>query len=134
MKKALIALFAMGTLLSAAEYSKEDRIKDMQQMEIDMALIQKGFLYNDVNMITQGANNLKNTVSKVEPPKGDMDKLAPGFSSYKYKFGQKDAAKIAKLTDRMVENFKIKRPNQATREYNTILKDCMACHVKLRKK
>jgi len=133
MKKTLLALLAVGTLLSAAEYSKEDRIKDMRQMEIDMALIQKGFLYNDVSLIEQGANNLKKTVSQVEPPKSDVDKLSPGFSSYKYKFGKKDAAKIAKLTDRMVENFKNKRPNQATREYNTILKDCMACHVKLRK-
>jgi len=129
-----MALLAMGTLLSAAEYSKEDRINDMRQMEMDMALIQKGFLYHDANLIKQGAINLKKTVSKVEPPKSDVDKLAPGFSSYKFKFGKKDADKIAKLSDKIIENFNNKRPNQATREYNTILKNCMACHVKLRKK
>lgn len=47
MKKYLLILALFGTALFAEDAPKVDMKKNMQEMEVALAVIQRGFLYND---------------------------------------------------------------------------------------
>jgi len=127
MKKIITGLFTLGALtLSLNAYDQAERIQDMQTMEVSMAQIQKGILYNNKQMVLQGVENLKNASSKVEiTSKSEMD--------YSAVFAKKQAANIVKFSDKIKENIEAGQKHAAATNYTKVLDQCISCHNKIRK-
>ena len=53
----------LGAGLFAQEVRHLDRMKNMQDMELAMSTIQKGFLFDNVSVVKNGVKALKETAS-----------------------------------------------------------------------
>ena len=125
MKKVIIALTISSSILMVS-YTQEDRIKDMQAMEVAMAEIQKGILYNNKSMVIEGVTNLKQASVNVEvAPKGAMD-----FSA---SFAKRQAQNIMKYSEKIESNIKDDHKHGAIKNYTKVLNECISCHNKIRK-
>ena len=126
MKKIMIGLFTLCSLiLSLQAYDQTDRIQDMQTMEIAMAEIQKGILYNNKKMVLEGVENLKKASSTVQvSEKTDMD--------YSATFAKKQAANISRYADKLKANIEANQKHAATTNYTKVLNQCVSCHNKIR--
>ena len=126
MKKIIAGLVTLGAVtLSIQAYDQVERIQDMQTMEVSMAEIQKGILYNNKKMVLQGVENLKKASSKVEIAQTDMD--------YSATFAKKQAANIIRYADKLKANIEVNQKHAATTNYTKVLKECVSCHNKIRK-
>jgi len=127
MKKILgMLLLVSGVSMSTFAYDQTDRIKDMQTMEIAMAEIQKGILYNNSKLVVDGVALLKKAASSVEvAPKSTME-----FSA---SFAKRKSDNIKKYADKIEENIKSGHKHGAARHYTNVLGECISCHNKIRK-
>ncbi len=128
----VITLMVLLSTFAFAEYTKEDRVADMVAMESAMATIQKGFLYNNNDMIQQGSKDLRNKILTVQPPRiGDTSLTRD--QTYAFMFARKQQRKIDDHAAKMAEQFAAGDKYQAMHHFTKILKQCTACHTKLRK-
>jgi len=66
MKKLLLVTAFLSSALFAQEVLYPDRMKNMQEMETAMSEIQKGFLYDNINVVKNGVKHLKVTIAHTE--------------------------------------------------------------------
>ncbi len=127
MKKILAVLLTLSALtFSLQAYDQAERIQDMQTMEISMAEIQRGILYNNKAMALKGVKSLKKTSSKIEVSKKDeMD--------YSASFAKKQTENIIRYADKLKVNIEANQKHAATTNYTKVLKECVSCHNKIRK-
>jgi len=125
----LIALF--GSTLNA-EYTDEERIRDMQTMEEAMVKIQKGLLINDSNMLSKGVNQLQQVTRKVEPPIDSKSVLAQK-NTHKYKFSRKQGEKIIQFAEDIRADMDAGNKHSASKSFVKVLDECISCHNKIRK-
>ena len=127
MKKIVTSMMVMSVLsMSLYGYSKEERVKDMQVMEVAMAKIQKGILSNDNKMVIEGVENLKKSTANIEvAPKGHMD--------YGPSYAKQQTKNIMKYADKIKSNIEEDRKHSASSNYTKVLNECISCHNKLRK-
>ena len=133
LRRNVVAVTIITTILgsTAFAYSDAERIQDMQAMESAVQQMQKGFLYNNLKDIAEGAKVLKEHTAKIEPP---IDKNADSFKrNYAYDVTKREARKIINLADSAVKKYKEHRPKQAINDFTKILKQCMTCHARIRK-
>jgi hypothetical protein len=131
MRNILISLVLLSSF-TFADYTKEDRIADMIAMEGAMAQIQKGFLYNNNEMIQSGAKVLRNHAMTLQPPRiGDTSLTRE--ETYAFMFARKQQRKIDQHAARLAMKFASGDKYQAMHHFTKILKQCTACHTKLRK-
>jgi cytochrome c556 len=126
MKKIVTAVMVMSVLsMSLYGYSKEERVKDMQTMEMAMAKIQKGILSNDDKMVIEGVDNLKKSSANVEvAPKWKMD--------YSPSYAKQQTKNIMKYADKIKSSIESDRKHSANSSYTKVLGECISCHNKLR--
>jgi len=135
MKFFLITCMFFSQLLVAKEYSQADRILDMQKMAQAMQDIQSGFFYNNVDIVTAGAKDLKETVIKIQATKAEKttkDVYEKWMSNASAMTGRTQK-RIQKYADTMLERFSDGDVKQALNVYNRITAECMKCHTSLRK-
>jgi len=123
----MAGLLTLGALtLSLQAYDQAERIQDMQTMEISMAEIQRGILYNNKTMVLKGVDSLKKTSLKVEVSKKDeMD--------YSAAFAKKQTENIIRYADKLKASIEANQKHAATSNYTKVLKECVSCHNKIRK-
>jgi cytochrome c556 len=63
-----VGLILLFSVTLNADYTDQERIRDMKTMEDAMIKIQKGLLTNDKNTLSKGVNQLQQVTRKVEPP------------------------------------------------------------------
>ncbi len=133
-KTILVALMS-SVILSAGTYTKESRIKDMQIMATAMQDIQNGFYYNNFDMIEVGATSLSGTINRVEPPLEELEEedVMTRYVNNKVQITNKIKKNINRKIQTLLQRFKAGDPTQAIQAYTKITKQCMACHVQLRK-
>ena len=133
-KTILVALIS-SVILSAGTYTKESRIKDMQIMATAMQDIQNGFYYNNFDMIEVGATSLSDTINRVEPPLEELEEedVMTRYVNNKVQITNKIKKNINRKIQTLLQRFKAGDPTQAIQAYTKITKQCMACHVQLRK-
>ena len=134
-KKIVMVALISSAILSAGTYTKKDRIKDMQIMATAMQDIQNGFYYNNFDMIKVGAISLSNTIERVEPPLEELEEkdVMTRYVNNKVQITNSIKRKINKKIKTLLERFEKGDPTQAIQAYTKITKQCMACHVQLRK-
>ena len=135
MKFFLITCMFCFQLVVAEEYSQANRILDMQKMAQAMQDIQSGFFYNNLDIVTAGAEDLKSTVVKVKPTKAEKttkDVYEKWMNNSSAMTGRTQK-RIQKYSDTMIERFKEGDVKQALNVYNRITAECLKCHTNLRK-
>ncbi len=126
MRKIMISLLIVSSMtLNVQAYDQVERIQDMQIMEVSMAKIQKGILYNNKKMVLRGVENLKRASNKIEIAQTDMD--------YSATFAKKQAKNISRYADKLKESIEANQKHAATTNYTKVLRECVSCHNKIRK-
>jgi len=135
MKKSLIALAIIGTLVNAKPYTQQDRILDMQTLASAMQDIQNGFFYNNYDMIKEGTTKLSKTIDKIEPPLEEVEEkdVMTRYTNNKVQMTNKIKKKVNRKVQDILERFKSGDAIQALQAYTKITKECMECHTQLRK-
>jgi hypothetical protein len=135
MKKVIAGILLSGALLSAGQYTKKERILDMQTLASAMQEIQTGFFYNNFDMILEGTNTLVDTIEKVEPPLEEVEEkdVMTRYMNNKVQMSNKIKKKIRKKAKVIIQRFKDGDPVQALQAFTKITKQCMECHTQLRK-
>ncbi len=128
----VIGLIILFSLTLHAEYTDEERIRDMQAMEEGMMKIQKGLLTNDRNILSKGVNQLQQVTRKVEPPINSNSILAQK-DTYKYKFSRKQGEKIIHFAEDIKEQMNAGNKHSASKSFVKVLDECISCHNKIRK-
>ena len=127
-----IGLIALFSLTLHAEYTDEERIRDMKAMEEGMMEIQKGLLTNDRNILSKGVNQLQQITRKVEPPI-DSNSILEQKETYKYKFSRKQGEKIIHDAENIKTEMNAGNKHSATKAFVKVLDECISCHNKIRK-
>jgi cytochrome c556 len=129
MKKILLSTLLLGSLVFGQEYIQPDRMKNMQEMEIALSTIQKGFLYNNINVVKNGVKDLKDRVKHTESfIKEGVTK--DGFNTLV--FAKKQAKDIAALADKIQVSFEKGDRYNAAGDYLRVLSKCLSCHQTVR--
>lgn len=134
MKKTALVLLG-ATLLNAAPYTKQDRMKDMQTMAKAMGTIEKGFFYNNQELINQGTSTLIGTINRVQPPIEEEQEKNPlkKMMSRKVQVTNKIVKYINRKSRTLLERSQSHDMHEATQAYTKIMQKCMECHYKIRK-
>jgi hypothetical protein len=134
MKKTFLVLAVSATLLMGAEYTKEDRIRDMNEMANAMNAIQSGFFYNNYDTVAQGVNSLTEAVVRVRPPLEEETEKDPmaRYMNKRIQMTNKIVKKINRKALTILQRFKDGDSAQATQAYTKIMAQCMKCHREMR--
>jgi len=134
MKKAILGVLVLGSLAYGAQYTKADRIKDMQTMAAAMNTIESGFFYNNYETVAAGVTTLSETIEKVKPPIEEETEKNPmaRYMNEKIKMTNKIVKKINQKSLTILQRFKSGDSSQAVQAYTKILGQCMKCHREIR--
>ena len=127
-----IGLIALFSLTLKADYTDEERIRDMKTMEEAMMKIQKGLLTNDRNILSKGVNQLQQVTRKVEPPI-DSNSILAQKNTHKYKFSRKQGEKIIHFAEDIKVEMNAGNKHSASKAFVKVLDECISCHNKIRK-
>jgi hypothetical protein len=131
----IVGYFALMTFGFAEPYAQSDRILDMQKLAKAMHDIQSGFFYNNLDIVKAGAEDLKETIVKIEQTeeeKNDKD-VYERWLNNSTAMTKRMQNKIVKDADDIIDRFSNGDATQALQFYGKISSECMKCHVNLRK-
>ena len=134
MKKTLLSLMMLSSLLFSAQYTKEDRIKDMQEMAEAMNTIQSGFFYNNYETVSSGIEHLTTSLDRVRPPLEEVQEkdVMTRYMNNKTQMTRKIVKKINQKSLTILQRYKNGDATQAVQAYKKILGQCMSCHQQTR--
>jgi hypothetical protein len=132
MIKVVLSTVLLGALMFASEYTSEDRIRDMKELESALSTIQKGFLYNNLSLLEKGVNEIKDNALSVEPPLKKEEQFLDKLETYSYKYAKRQSTKMIVYAEDILVDYKDGNKKQAVNSYNKIFKQCMTCHERLR--
>jgi predicted GTPase len=135
MKKVLVGCVAVMSLGFGEPYTQGDRILDMQKMAQAMQDIQAGFFYNNLDIVRAGAEDLKKTIVKVGPTQAELSNkdIYEKWMNNNTAMTHRIQNSIEKRTETIIKRFESGDPVQALQEYSKITRECMKCHISLRK-
>ena len=129
MKKVFVISMLAGSLLFGQEVIYPDRMENMREMETAMSEIQKGFLYDNVNVVKNGVKHLKVTIAHTE----SFIKEGVGENKINNKvYAKKVADQIDTMADEILTTFKKGDRYSAANNYLLILSKCLSCHQTVR--
>jgi hypothetical protein len=134
LKKIILGLVVAGTMAFGAHYTKEDRIKDMNEMAHAMNVIQSGFFYNNYETVSAGVTQLSDAVSRVKPPieEAQEQDIMARYMNKKIQMSNKIVKKINRKALDILQRFKDGDSTQAVQAYTKIMGQCMKCHREIR--
>lgn len=130
MKKILLSAVLLSGVLFAQEYLHPDRMKNMQEMETALATIQKGFLFNNIQVVKNGVKDLKITTNHTESfiKEGVVNKQGVNTLFY----AKQQAKDITALADEILVTFEKGDRYNAANNYLKVLSKCLSCHQTIR--
>jgi hypothetical protein len=134
MKKTVVTVVALCSLAMAGNYTKQDRMNDMNQMAEAMNMIQSGFFYNNYDTVTKGVTKLTEAVVRVKPPLEEQEEKNPmtRYMNQKVQMTNKIVKKINQKGLTILQRFKDGDTEQAVQAYTKVMKQCMKCHREIR--
>ena len=131
MKKILIAAILLSsTMLMAEEKSNEEMKKTMQNLEVSMAFIQKGFLYNHKGRIKKGITSLRRELKKIDSFVIENDKDVK-FNAQEYAMTETKA--LDTMASRILGDFEAGNKEAVMIDFQQMLNRCVTCHALVRK-
>ena len=134
MKKMILAMMVISTILMAEPYTQADRIKHMNKMANAMNIIQSGIFYNNYRTVEAGVKQLTDTIQQVKPPIEEVQEedLMTKYMNNKIQVTNKIVKKINKKSMDILQRFKDGDSAQAVQAYTKIMEQCIKCHRKTR--
>ena len=129
MKKMLLAIILLGSTMLMAETS-ENRQTTMQSLEKSMALIQKGFLYNNRDGIKEGVASLREELKNINSFVIENDKNTK-FDAKKYADTQTKV--LEQLSSKILDGFDAGHKESVLSDYQQMLNGCVTCHALVRR-
>lgn len=130
MKKILLMVILVSSALIADEALNKSQMKTMQSLERAMADIQKGFLYNNENVVENGIAELKKGLEDISSfvivNEADKNFNAPAYAAT-------ETSAISKLADELSTAYKDEKKDEALASYSKVLSRCVVCHKVIRK-
>ena len=133
MKKILLMSVLAGSLLCAEGALNKSQMKTMQTLEEAMGTVQKGFLYNNENIIKNAVKDIKKTLTevnefeiKVDPKDQDKDFNAKAYVAT-------EVTAIDKLITEVGTLYDEGKKDEALATYSKTLSRCVVCHKIIRK-
>ena len=135
MKKVLIGCVAVIGLVYAKPYTQADRILDMQTMAQAMQDIQSGFFYNNLDIVKAGVEDLEKTIVKIGPTQEELSNkdIYEKWMNNNTAMTHRIQNTIKGRAETIAQRFESGDPVQALQEYSKITRECMKCHISLRK-
>ncbi len=131
MKKILIAAILLSsTMLMAEDKSNEEMKKTMQNLEVSMAFIQKGFLYNHKGRIKKGVTSLRRELKNINSFVIKNDKNI-NFDAKQY--AEKETKALDILASGILEDFEKGNKEVVLINFEQMLNRCVTCHALVRK-
>jgi len=127
MKKLIILGLLAGSLF--AQSALETRISVMKDLETAMATVQKGYLYNNLNIVKNGADQLKLHAKDVK----SFEIVTDGSSFDAKQYAVNEASAITSLANDMIDSFKKGHKAKSMIAYQNTLNRCVTCHKIVRK-
>ncbi len=130
MKRVILSAVLLSGVLLADGAKNVDRVQTMQNMETAMATIQKGFLYNNRNIIANGVQKLKYNTKNI-----NSFKIADiRHDQFKEKdFAKTEAKAISTLADTILDDFDSGNKEKVLDTYRKMQNQCITCHRIVRK-
>lgn len=130
MRKIVLMSILVSGMLFAEGALHKDQMKTMQALESSMATVQKGFLYNNENVVGTGIKELKEKLGDVGSfvIENEKDKE---FNAQAY--AATETAAISKLADEIETAYKAGKKDEALAAYAKTLNRCVVCHKVIRK-
>ncbi len=126
--KKLIILGLLGVSLYG-QSALDQRISVMKDLEKAMATVQKGYLYNNLNIVKNGADQLKEHAKDVKS--FEVASTGSNFDAKQYAINE--ASAITSLANDMVDSFKKGEKSKSMIAYQNTLNRCITCHKIVRK-
>lgn len=134
MKKIILAISLMGSILTADPYTQQDRINDMNEMASAMNIIQSGFFYNNYDTVAAGVTKLSDAIIRVKPPIEEVQEkdIMTRYMNRKIQMSNKVVKKINQKSLTILQRFKNGDSTQAVQAYTKIMGQCIKCHRETR--
>ena len=131
MKKILVvAILLMSTVLMADGATEEEMKKTMQNMEISMAFLQKGFLYNHRGMVKKGITSLRRELQNINSFVIKNDESVK-FNAHDYAIAETKA--LDSMASRILGDFDKGNKEAVMVDFQQMLNRCVTCHALVRK-
>jgi len=131
MKKILVvAILLSSTMLMAENVSNDEMKKTMQNMEVSMAFIQKGFLYNHRGRIKKGITSLRRELKKIDSFVIVNDKSVK-FNAHEYAITETKA--LDAMASRILDDFDAGNKETVMIDFQQMLNRCVTCHALVRR-
>jgi hypothetical protein len=131
MKRIVATIILLGSMVFAQEVLNPSNMKMMKDLEKAVALIQKGFMYNNVNVVENGVREVKSLVANSNAFKLDGTKAKKGFDPNKY--AQEEAKGMGELADKILAQFKSDEKDKVIQTHMVMINKCVNCHKIVRK-
>ena len=134
MKKIILGLLLIASIVEVQAYTKADRVKDMTTMAEAMNIIQSGFFYNNYDTVSAGVETLTETIARVKPVDEESQKqdVMERYMDKEFQMTNKVVKKINQKALTILERFKSGDATQAVQAYTKIMGQCMQCHREIR--
>jgi len=127
MKKLLLTIVLLSSVFAKSENDfLMDRIQLMQNLEVSMSTIQKGFLYNSDKLVQNGINKLKYNIKNIDTFAIKNDEKID-FNAKKYALAE--VAAISNLANKLQEDFDKGNKEQVLDTYQKAVNRCVTCHL-----
>lgn len=123
----LLKLLLIASLASGSLFANDVMQKSMASMEQGMALIQKGFLNNNVELIKEG-NKLVKEWNNLFSEKSTISQYLPENKKHMTNIAENASKRIALDVIELEENLKNKAFIKAGNSYSDMLNACSNCH------
>ena len=136
MKKLLLVSVLVGSVLLMAgpsndkKASNDEMKKTMQNMEVSMAFIQKGFLYNHKGRIKKGITSLRRELKNINSFVIENDKNIK-FNAKQY--AEKETKALDLLASGILKDFEEGNKEVVLINFEQMLDRCVTCHALVRK-
>jgi len=133
MKKILLLSALAGSLLFAEGALNKSQMKTMQTLEEAMGTVQKGFLYNNENVIKSGVKDIKSTLMDVLEFEIKVDPKDQGKDFNAKAYVATEVTAIGKLATEVEKLYSEGKKDEALATYSKTLSRCIVCHKIIRK-
>jgi hypothetical protein len=123
MKKILITLTALVSFV----FANDATLRSMHIMESGLNDIQRGFLYNQKDLITDGAKRIKNA-DKIFSNPALTQKYLPSHKKHMIGVTMNQARRITAATTDLIAYIKSGEMGKASHAYSDVIDACSACH------
>lgn len=134
MKKMLLVSVVLGSVLlmaaPAQEKENEEMKKTMQNLEVSMAYIQKGFLYNHRGRIKKGITSLRRELKNINSFVIENDQDIK-FNAKQY--AEKETKALDMLAAGILEDFDKGNKEVVLINFEQMINRCVTCHALVRK-